>query len=606
MKKRWGILLLAVGGIALGLWLTKDPVRSVRPRLSAGAGYLYNVNLDSRVATNLSVSASQSASLAVHTQIQGRLQIDLSDGAEGTVVQSWRFISIDDGAVSAAGKAVSDGEDLRTRLVGPSLAVSLNRDGSVRSFHRDPASDDLFLGVMELIAAEAAFVYHTDQDSWLATERVHLGVVESRYRADANAITRARERYNSLSSLPYIPPGAVQDLTSTATIRLQEDAMPESFDSMETMRLTSASGALLTQSEQALSLSLVSQVQRLPTLGLDGRVSVPVGTPRNSPNAERAALVEQAGDLDREAFFRFLRQDRAKASGSSGNQVLWQSVALLRLHPEMIDDLVKLIGEESTTFDTRMFAFSALAGAGTPSAQAAIHRMLDTHWAYEDTVARRRLLQQLSFVAQPTMETAKFLRKELYNDNSSQRYAAAYSLGSVARKIRERGDTAIAAELTAELVSNLETATNVETRARMIAALGNAGSTEHVATLNRHAGDRDREVRAAVARALLRTPTDTARDTAVELVGDESARVQRAALATVERWQPNQELYRRVGERILDAGSPKAHIEALRLVRRIDDLELRRRVLQRMLETAQLDSRFIGELRVELEKTEPI
>lgn len=509
-----GAALVAVAAIGWDLLDRTSDVVEVRANpWPAGLQLRYDFawKLDSELAAG-------GSGIAAHIDLAATLTIT----SHGDVLAA----SLDDitaHQLELLGKHVfADAAAARAQLVGHTAWLVLAANGTVERVYFDPKASPAFKHLMQS-ALPMTQIARADAAKYTTTEPGPSGLGRVTYRRDGRSLTRTRDAYEQLTVVPDASV-ATPELAGTASITLDAgDRIAKLADDERLVLRVPGSATPLYEGTSRFTLALVGTNRVVPAappvlaqlhqrrpgeLVLDGDV-------------ERAHLEQRANGLTLERLTSGFR--RAWGSARDDKRI-WvsQAVALVKLDPSLVDEIVELGFGDGSDARTRSLAFDLLASAGHAEAQAAMR----------DVLASQRtdfvdLVQRFSIVAAPTAETVEFVLAEYRTATGSAQIATSYTLGSLAKHVRV-ADPKLAAEVEGTLRGNLADAQTPQARAHAITALGNAALADDVRP---YATDVDAEVRAGVARALRHTATPAARDTLVKLAADADVNVARAALA---------------------------------------------------------------------------
>lgn len=231
------------------------------------------------------------------------------------------------------------------------------------------------------------------------------------------------------------------------------------------------------------------------------------------------------------------RVSLAQPGKASPNGFVTRGAAFLTLHPEACDALVGYALDNDVGARGRELTADLLASAGTKEAQRALRTLVTAPAVLADPVLARRLVQRFSLVGAPEKETVAFLTtrygaaRSAHDDDAA--LAAAYAMGSTARKLAKKGDAEEASRAVGTLVRDLRAASKTPEKKGLLTALGNAAPREEERTLADYTHDGDPTVRAAAAHALRGIDTASARATLEGLASDADPAVGREALGAL-------------------------------------------------------------------------
>jgi HEAT repeat protein len=244
---------------------------------------------------------------------------------------------------------------------------------------------------------------------------------------------------------------------------------------------------------------------------------------------------------------------------------LLRSMALLRLHPELASEVLRLATDKSMPPAGRELAADVLAAAGTTEAQTALRSLVDA--VRSDGTQHRHILQRVGFVTAPKPETVAAVRSayaaSTAKGDADGRLAAAYTLGATAAHLADRGDRGAARSITDGLARDLESSKSPSDRRGLLAALGNAGAESTLPTFRAQSTDEDPSVRAEVAHGLRKIETPEARDLLYFMAADTDGQVSRNALDSLGQQPLGDAEVRRLTELMERGAIPRGAVPTL-------------------------------------------
>lgn len=563
------VLALACAGGIYATW------RGTSARSATTAAETEGARVRWPAGTELRYRVSWQTSSAVHVMpgsgMEGRLDTGGASALEGTLVlkvvrahdhEATLLASFADletarftvGA-GADAKTVPD-DTARAALVGPSAVLEVDDQGRLTEMRAPKDANAMFGDVMHALATELSFeLAKDDVMAWTTEERTMTGVARNAYRiekkGDGTQIERRRDGYTKLHavrSLHEHTPTA----QGTTRIELDKDGAPSSFDAEEEV-LLEVRGQNLLESKTKLALTLASRAP-FAFAGEEEIASFQVHTPGGSLDPRAA---------DRNLVGKFASEDMAAlvagyaASGSFRRGELARAAAYLRLHPEECKTLERTFERETST-KGKNIVFDILTSAGSPEAQAAMRRLLDSPTAKASAPLHRMLVQRLALLSEPTSESVGFLRdlerKASTSGDSALANAALVSRGAALARRMAGGDAAAEAEAR-EMLSRARgdlSEMPAKDRSALIKAVGNLQHPDAADALAGHAKDADVEVRASVATALRHSSAPRASRVLFDMMSDADPYVAKSAL--------DSHLGRRLDAKELDAFA--AHVRA--------------------------------------------
>ena len=437
---------------------------------------------------------------------------------------------------------LADDAAARAQLEGHAATLTVTPSGAVRSVGFAADAPDLFKHLMQTLLTEAQVPVPAAPDAdgtWEAEEPSRFGLAQVHYEAvAATTLHRERTGYRRLHALSGEP--GPHSVTSRGVAELAPAGHLTRLHEEETLAVRSAQGGAVLDATVALTLAL-ERAGRFDAVAQPLAASVDLRTPGQveiSDSASTRLLEQRAAGMTGEMLVGDLRQMANGGLLPEHNRWLWRATGLLKLHPELARELLPLLLSPATNATGRALVLDLLAGAGTSEAQAVMREALDRPALTQDK-AYPLLLQRFSLVAEPDAQSAAFLARvsEQSRDVHVQR-AGAMSLGSVIGKLQDQ--PAVARSHLARLTAEASGAQDPATKATLLRAVGNAGMPESEPMLRGLATEPSPEVRAAVASALRRQPSEAATRTLVTLVQDAHPGVAETAMTSL-------------GERVLPA-----------------------------------------------------
>jgi hypothetical protein len=365
--------------------------------------------------------------------------------------------------------------------------------------------------------------------SWETTEATMLGVARTQYTvdtADPAGLERSRVDYESLLALPRgtRPRVAVQ---SNDEVWIGPTAVPERFAIDERV---SGQPAIDARVEAELKVTGVTPFVPLQEVDadLEGVTADPRGT---AASVETQMLRQLAGDmtLDRLAALAFGHRPGARLPPGT----VTAAVAMLKLDPSLCGALVEMFERPGASLATRALLLDLLASAGHAKAQASMREALSSPAARADATGYGVLLQRLGMVPAPERETVDFAYAAYTAARGETRSAAAFALGAtLGARGPARSDPALE-RYADRLRADLRAAKTVDSRAALLAALGNAGDPHDASLIAVYARDDDATIRRQAALSLRREATPEARSTLLGMLGDPASSVGSAALSSL-------------------------------------------------------------------------
>ncbi len=449
------------------------------------------------------------------------------------------------GEQSAWRSAVGKDEGCRPVFDGKELLVRVDRLGKVTAVHAAEGGASLFDYTMRAIVEEIQ-VRVTEipgTSAWVEAEPLPQGNVESLYRlvsreADGATLERSRQRYLTLSAASMMDGTSVtQDESAQHRIVLASGVV-ERIEGKESLKATTEDKPFL-ESKTELDLTLRDRVtEERPRPALAHYTKRTLEDMPESKTLRERMLEQRAAGLSWEDALVTITRYGDAGSVPDHNRFLWRTTALLELDPKRAWDLVDVFDGGRPGGKLRGLVLDLLASASTPEAQKVMRKLLASEQAQTDP-RYAHLVQRMGFVTAPDKESIAFV-KSRYTDatanrRKNERFAAAYTMGSMADRAKSEGDDQTAKELVDDLSRAVRSA-RPEELVLFLQALANADSASATDTFGTYATHADPNVREAVADALDEPQTPKALALLLDLAGDPDRGVQRAALKSMRRY----------------------------------------------------------------------
>jgi hypothetical protein len=213
---------------------------------------------------------------------------------------------------------------------------------------------------------------------------------------------------------------------------------------------------------------------------LTSYINEKIGESAITDKAKKSMLQQQAKGMSKQEMLTTFKVYGRTGKIHDKSLFLWRSVGFLKLHPEMIKELIPLFEDSSISSEGRMLIFGLLASVGIKEAQSTMLALLNSETAKNDPYYPL-MYQHLTLLGQPEKEVVQAV-EQLYNsskDGGEYKKEAAVSLGAVAYNLRENGQTTEADRLNDTLVSDLQSASSDIDKSTLLDALGNSGDDDN-------------------------------------------------------------------------------------------------------------------------------
>jgi len=550
-----GVALALLGGIVVARLHADSVAREERTAFDwpAGREAVYALTWTTTTSSSVMGAAGDPQNGGSSNAIETRVALDgdlvvSSYGREGEdVVLGARFENLTRADVNALGKPLFASMDVaREELEGKSVELLVKPTGEIAHVRFRPKDPALFRYLMQAVVTELDVRITAPGTSASADLEGPSGRGPVRFTRAADRprlVTRTREKYDALGAWPVGDPPP-QKLESTGHVAIHPD--DGTIDEVvETEKLEAARSTQHTDVTSSTSFSLKKRTTRTFDLASApervGFTEVPKrgvdGGSEETEEQRRQRLEERTAGVTIETILEDVRVVSAVPKAQS-TRWGWLAMGYLELHPEKCGELVEHMKELDT--NARALTIDILSSTGHEQAQAAAMRVFDP----EAGVLRKGseeeaiLFLRLGFFSRPTKALTDFVSeryaKAKAEDDTPMRRASAIALGDLVSAVA-RTDRLRARELDDALVLDLYAEKNVQDRATLIRALGNAALEEDAIAIRLQSHDPEPDVRAAVASAFRRFDSAEVRRTLIELIGDERLGVQSLAISSLDR-----------------------------------------------------------------------
>ena len=336
--------------------------------------------------------------------------------------------------------------------------------------------------------------------SWRATEEDLTGEYEAAYRADGDAIHKAKERFvraRGARGLTPIKDPSTYEIASSIELALEASGWPRTASEDETLAVKA--GAMQIQAKTRTSARLAA-VEQTPDLARIAAAEQAVLEAEPAADAEGFAAAKRRADeglLDG-ASYQALLADLAAGDAQLRNRTLARLAALFRLQPEAAARAAGSLLGGGLTGEAAQRMIGALGSAGTPEAQRALASVLGSDRASSEL--RSDAAAALGRTKQPTEDSKQALLKAARASDGSLASTATLGLGNLIKRMDEgSGD---ASDAVAALIQRLAAATDDAERLLCLDALGNSGDPRALSAIEPYLAAGDVKLRAAAAQAL--------------------------------------------------------------------------------------------------------
>lgn len=416
-----------------------------------------------------------------------------------------------------------DGNTLQARQLGEGLHlpfyVLLSNAGAVQALRLPSQLDPTSRGILKALVSGLQFVRGAG-DRWTAAELDTTGEYDAEYQASADRqqVTKRRQRYTRVSSAQgLMPVGAMGKLDGalqlTYVLAPGEDEATRIVSAVGTDALSVDPGAGMPQVRSVAELAFRFQdstpvddvAARLSRLDSDGYVLSALSQTDEDPDSARRSDEQVVQGARFDDLMQKLLALPATGSGADRAELLTRLSASLRLSPQDAVHAQELIkkGLPQAAASTLL---GAMAGAGTPAAQASLGKLVEDSTLSSDL--RTHSAAMLGLSEDPTDQTVTTLGQLLSHRDPDLRSTAALALGNASLAQRTHGHTSEAEQAVDELLAKLEAAQSTDDQILYLQALGNAGDARTLPQLQRFVASSDVAVRTAAVTALRFLPAE--------------------------------------------------------------------------------------------------
>ncbi len=556
------------------------PGAAARVRWPEGRRYRYALDWTAKTASEIAPGGAAGAKAApqqlqLESSIGGEIALQGMGAGEGDAQQvALDFVRVDRFSLSINGKESGGAADkLSAALAGQTAMLTVDARGRIGAIAFPEDIDPGVAGALRSLALELGYSLpdSADVSAWEADEPCPLGQARVRYRRGADGeLVREVVEYSKLDANGSEPLDGEQSLRGGATLSLDADGTPAQLGES-----SAVSYARRTESSPGFAASAELVLKRLGEL-----------PPRPAPAKLRApqALTAQVEDAKRAA-----REDARRAEGVKietlllaveqfekgtrpGHELIVKGGSFLRLHPEMLPQLVAQFESPSLSKKGRGLLLDLMAETGTHAAQGAMREALSSPAALASPKDRSALLQRFSFLFAPDSDSIAYLTQVWKQSRGVQAQAeveasAAMAMGAMVRRLSaQRGLSADAAALAAASAASLDAqlrealaqARTPEAEKPLIAALGNAARPEDLTPLVAHARDEDDSIRDQVAHSLRGIDSPRARESLLELAADRSPVVAATAFGALKQQPLGEADWRALDDEVAAGRTPPA------------------------------------------------
>lgn len=412
----------------------------------------------------------------------------------------------------------------RVRLRGvttpaPKLGVpytfTIGSDGRLLALQFPKDLDPDSRMVLTALAATSQIADGGAAAAWSAIETDSLGPYEATYTRVGSQITKTKLAYRKAGE-----PIAVRVLASKTAIALRADGWAESIEQRESLDVGFDKASVAVAGTTTLRHLGERRIVALTPPGLEVVAIDAMSTAARDQDDRE--LLDGATLVDLIAVLNSVRDD-----GNASAHTYLRMVALFRLDPEAARGAgEQLLGGKLDPRDAQA-VIGALGEAGTPVAQQALSKVVDT----QAVVSEQRVAGALSLglTEAPLPSTIETLAAAATSTDPELSATATLAQGNAAMRLAA-SDAAAATRQLEELLARLEHAGDVSDRVILLRALGNTGDPRILPALELALRSPSDVVRAAAAESLRLIPDGRADALIIATLEDGSPIVRTSAV----------------------------------------------------------------------------
>jgi len=281
--------------------------------------------------------------------------------------------------------------------------------------------------------------------------------------------------------------------------------------------------------------------------------------------AEKRALQARSGSMTPEKFISNMVKFGGGGMMPNHKRWLWETIALLKLHPELCLALPGLLDTQSFSNDGQVLLVNLMTLVGHDEAQTAMRQML-SHSTFTESPSFARFVEETTMFEKPNDKTIEFLQDlQVTGDSASIQAAASNGLGKAARVLSANGRHADAVELGQEIMTRVQNANDANERRDYLVAMANARLDEFVPDLIEEASHKDGAVRGAAIDALGYSKKPEVRAKLWDYAEDGDSWIRKRSLAALKRQEFQSSEVDKLSE--LTRSGNYADVELIRLLR---------------------------------------
>lgn len=475
--------------------------------------------------------------------VEGDLDVESHGLQKDGLALGLRWAKLDRAKADALGKPVAGPGELETQLRDAAMVVVLEPGGHVKEIGFSDGASPLARLVSRAIALDFTAEIAAASGK---VDVVDTAIGRARLTRDPNDARKTSRSYEELDAFPN-GFGSATKVDAKGEVSTSTGGVVERIASNEVVAATGDQAVSGFDTSTSLTAKLLGRTKTDAPFPAYAKASI-------RPRIEDAGYDRHAS-LERRSLGVTPETMHADVRAAAlfprlvTTEWVWRDSAYLELHPEEAGPLLDRAAPLGTP--ALAAAFDIVVIAGTDEGQAALVRALASP-AAESEEAYITLVQRTAFLWSPTPEIVAVVGRDRARFRGTDRgQAATYTLGSLAHAVAREAPE-VASQIVRDLEGDLAAAKNSAERVALLAALGNAGLAQSDGAITAHARDMDPLVRASVAHALRKIPTDDAVATLEELISDPEPDVAGNALDSLLRRELDDEDWSLLSRRVTD------------------------------------------------------
>lgn len=528
--------------VALCLLLFRDGNTGTALDWQPGLRYRYALNYH-----NTTESSFGDTSLGGAVDINADLVFRCLEKNDDGFLLGVRFGGFEHTRFEVLGERIVDGPVAAEKQLGGSEAVaSVNLRGVVESISFATESSPLLRNTLQGLLGDLQMVVEPNASEWNEVEVNQNGTLRAGYVASAGAaggrrIQKAINGYDALTASAGATKNADIDASGSTEGNLDPQGHWARISGKEQIAVRAWDGKAVYRRETVIRATLldVGAFKNEPLVSAwnhSGRIDRRgLGELVVSPSAHQRELEQRAAGM---TTVQVVSDLKAFANGGRmpwHSRWIWRATGALKLDPAGCKELVDVFFDPVMSRKGKTGVLELLAAVGHEQAQIALGEILSDDGVRADSMYPD-LIQRAGLLKNPNRATCDLVAAAVSGQAPQEglarhsQLAAAHTLGTVTRRLSERGEEQLAREYHGRLVGLLNGSANDEDRIAYLTSLGNAKQEATAPVAEEYLDDENPRVRRAAVGALRGLPSERAAALIGEMVADGDPAVQRTAL----------------------------------------------------------------------------